>query len=99
MKRFAKGDLAITCNSLAPLLNNGHLVAILEVWGPGARSGIAFAYLVERVDGQPFAIGFKPGTPIPVAGCRQVIGDQHQLRPLLERLEDISVVEADEVPA
>ncbi len=99
MKRFAKGDLAITCNSLAPLLNNGHLVAILEVLGPGAQPGIAFAYLVERVDGQPFAIGFRTATNVPAPGCRQVIGDQHQLRPLLERLEDIRVVEAEEVPA
>ena len=99
MKRFAKGDLAITCNACAPLVNNGHLVTILEVLGPGAQPGIAFAYRVERVDGQPFAVAFEPGTMIRVAGCRRALGDQHQLRPLLERLEDVRVVEADEVPA
>ena len=99
MKRFAKGDLAITCNSLAPLLNNGHLVTILEVRGPGASRGIAFAYLVERVDGQPFAVAFKTDTNLPIRGRRRVIGDQHMLRPLRERLEEIRAVEADEVPA
>lgn len=99
MKRFAKGDLAITCNSKASHLDNGRLVTILEVLGAGIYPGIAFAYRTERVDGRPFAFGIMIGTTFRVAGPRSVISDQHQLRPLLERIEDIRVVEADEVPA
>ena len=96
---FVKGDLALTCNSRAPLVNNGHLVTILEVLGPELDFGFAFAYVIERVDGQPFAVACKPGTPIPVAGGCRVLAEQQQLRPLRDRPEDFGVDEAEKVPA
>ena len=88
MKRFAKGDLALTCNSRAPLINDGHLVTILEVIGPDPGFGLSFAYLVERVDGADFLIAARPGIPMPTGGGPRVLADQHQLRPLRERPEE-----------
>lgn len=85
MKRFEKGDLAITCNSRAPLVNGNLLVSIVEVVGPDPERDIRFGYLIERVDGEPFAVARIPFTPLPTAGGWRVTADQHQLRPLLER--------------
>ena len=52
--KFKVGDLAITQNSEAPLLNNGLLVVVLGVH-PG-RKTIKWPvdYYIKRVDGQPF---------------------------------------------
>jgi hypothetical protein len=82
MKRFQPGDLAITCNSRAPSVNDGHLVTIVEVLGPRPDLGLEFAYLIERVDGQAFGIVCQPGTPIPGGPARQAMAGQQHLRPL-----------------
>ena len=91
MKRFQEGDLAVTCNSRAPLVNDGHLVRILEVIGPEPELGLEFGYLIERVDGQPFALGCKPGSPMPVAGAVRLMADQSKLRPLSDRKREAGV--------
>lgn len=41
----------MTCHCLAPEVNNGHLVQIVEVVGPVKEWNMPFAYLVERIDG------------------------------------------------
>ena len=99
MRRFKEGDLAITCNSRAPLVNDGHLVHILKVIGPEPDLGLQFGYLVERVDGQPFALGCKPGSPMPVAGTMELFVEHSKLRPLSERSREVGVDTADEVGA
>ena len=99
MRRFKIGDLAITCNSRAPLVNDGHLVCILKVIGPELDLELQFGYLVERVDGQPFALGCKPGSPMPVAGTVKLFAEHSKLRPLSEWPQEVSVERADEVGA
>lgn len=52
--KFKVGDLAITQNSEAPLLNNGLLVVVLGVQ-PGRKTDRwTVDYFIKRVDGQPF---------------------------------------------
>ena len=85
MKRFNKGDFAFTCNSRAPSVNDGHLVSIVDVLGPLPSHGLAFAYLVERVDGKPFEILCQAGTPMPGPGAQRAFADQYHLRPLGQR--------------
>lgn len=52
--KFKVGDLAITQNSEAPLLNNGLLVVVLGVQ-PGRKTDRwPVDYFIKRVDGQPF---------------------------------------------
>ena len=82
MKRFAKGEFAITVNSRAPLVNDGHLVIVREVLGPVPDEGLDFAYVIERVDGEPFALTCQPGTPMPRRGGRLVRAGEHHLRRL-----------------
>lgn len=82
MKRFSKGDFAITANSRAPTVNDGHLVIIREVCGPMPEHGLAFGYRIERVDGEPFAITCIPGTSLPGRSQPQAFASQQQLRPL-----------------
>jgi hypothetical protein len=82
MKRFEEGDLAITCNSRAPLINDGHLVTILEVIGPDPKWGLEFGYFIERVDGLPFALSRRKDSPMPAPGAHILRADQFQLRPL-----------------
>lgn len=81
-KRFRKGDFAFTTHSLAPSVNNGHLVIVRAVHGPMPGAGLDFAYLIERVDGESFAIACIPGTRLPGRPQQQVYADQRQLRPL-----------------
>lgn len=88
MQRFQMGDLAITCNSRAPLINDGHLVRILEVLGPEPEWGLEFAYLIERVDGQPFTLARRAGSPMPVAGTPQLLADQSKLRRLKDQPQE-----------
>lgn len=98
MHRFKEGDLGITCNSRAPLVNDGHLVRILKVIGPEPDLELQFGYWVERVDGQPFALVCKPGSPMPVAGTVRVLGAEHsKLRPLSDRPQEVSVETAESV--
>lgn len=61
MKRFRKGDLAVTVNSRAPLLNNGHIVRIVEVAGPVPEHKVEFGYYVERINGRRFVFVRAPG--------------------------------------
>lgn len=82
MKRFQRGEFAVTCNTRAPLINDGHLVRIVEVAGPMPGDGLAFAYVIERVDGEPFMLGIRPGSPAPTWGGLQLLADQRNLRPL-----------------
>ena len=82
MKRFAKGEVAITVNSRAPLVNDGHLVIVREVLGPVPEEGLDYAYVIERVDGEPFALTCQPGTPMPRRGGRLVRAGEHHLRRL-----------------
>ncbi|MSQ54207.1 MAG: hypothetical protein EXR31_02455 [Betaproteobacteria bacterium] len=82
MKRFSKGDFAITVNSRAPSVNDGHLVIVREVCGAMPERGLDFAYLIERVDGEAFAITCIPGTSLPGRSCPKVYTGEHQLRPL-----------------
>lgn len=84
MKRFMQGDLAVTCNTRAPLVNDGHLVRILLVWGEDPELGLEFAYEVERVDGKPFALARRAPSPMPTAGSHRLLADHWQLRPLQE---------------
>jgi hypothetical protein len=91
MKRFKAGDLAITCNSRVPLLNDNLLVWIVKVKGPMPRFGLRFCYLIERVDGQPFALVRAPGALAPERGGLRTLAAQHQLRPLRDRLADTAV--------
>lgn len=84
MKRFQVGDLAITCNSRAPSVNDGHLVTILEVLGPRPGWNLSFGYEIERVDGQPFGISSDAGSPMPGRPRQRVAADQHNLKPLRE---------------
>lgn len=95
MKRFQKDDLAITCNSRAPLVNDGHLVRILEVLGPKPDWDMAFAYYIERVDGQPFTLARWTDSPMPVAGTLQLVADHSKLRPLSDRLQEVSSESVD----
>jgi len=99
MRRFKEGDLAITCNSRAPLVNDGHLVCILEVIGPEPEFRLEFGYLIERVDGQPFALACKSGSPMPVAGTAVLLADHSKLRPLSKRRQEAGVVTAEDVGA
>ena len=48
MKRYARGDFAITVNSRAPSVNDGHLVIIREVCGPMPERGLDFADGIAR---------------------------------------------------
>ena len=82
MKRFAKGEFAITVRSRAPLVNDGHLVIVREVLGPLPNEGLEYAYLVERVDGEPFLPASQPGAPMPRHGGRFVRAGEHHLRRL-----------------
>jgi hypothetical protein len=65
---FKRGDLAVTVNSRAPILNNGHIVRIVEVLGPMPERDIEFGYGIERIDGQPFVLVIDKDTKIPVPG-------------------------------
>lgn len=94
MKRFQRGDLAVTCNSLVPTVNDGHLVIIVEVLGPQPDYKLEFAYLIERVDGQPFGIVCQGRTSIPGGPARHAIGGQHQLR----ALRDPGTADAEPMP-
>ena len=85
MHRFKEGDLAVTCNSRAPLVNDGHLVRIVAVIGPEPELGLEFGYFIERVDGQPFALACKSGSPMPVAGAVELFAEHSKLRPLSNR--------------
>ena len=58
MPHFKLGDLAVTCNSRAPLLNDNHVVRITKVAGPIPDQEIDFGYLIERIDGQNFVLEF-----------------------------------------
>ncbi|MGE0873407.1 MAG: hypothetical protein AB7O31_01920 [Burkholderiales bacterium] len=82
IKRFQKGDFAFTTNSRAPGVNNGHLVIVREVCGPMPERGLDFAYLIERVDGEPFALVCQPGSPMPMRGGPDAYAGQQHLRPL-----------------
>lgn len=52
--KFKVGDLAITQNSEAPLLNNGLLVVVLGVQPGRETNRWPVDYFIKRVDGQPF---------------------------------------------
>jgi hypothetical protein len=81
---FKRGDLAVTVNSRAPILNNGHIVRIVEVLGPMPERDIEFGYGIERIDGQPFVLVIDKDTKIPVPGKKQAIAHWWQLRRLAE---------------
>jgi hypothetical protein len=78
--RFQRGELAVTVNSRAPLLNNGHVVRIVRVLGPVPRQGIEFGYEIERIDGQPFVFTYNRQLGIPVPGGKRTIAPHWQLR-------------------
>ncbi len=84
VRRFQKGDFAFTTNSRAPSVNNGHLVIVREVCGPMPERGLDFAYRIERVDGEPFALLCQPGSPMPMRGGPFAYAGQQHLRRLGE---------------
>ena len=83
---FKLGDLAVTVNSRAPILNNGHVVRIVRVLGSVPRWKMEFGYEIERLDGQPFIVVTNnlgvPGIP----GGKRCAAHHWQLRPLVETL-------------
>lgn len=79
-----RGDLAVTVNSRAPSVNNGHIVRITTVIGPIPERNIEFGYEIERLDGQPFALMRHRRFDFPVPGERWAIAHQWQLRRLVE---------------
>ena len=83
-KLFNRGDLAVTVNSRAPLLNDGHIVRIVEVLGPMPERNIEFGYGIERIDGQPFVLVLKKDSKIPVPGEKRAIAHWWQLRRLAD---------------
>jgi hypothetical protein len=83
-KLFNRGDLAVTVNSRAPLLNNGHIVRIVEVLGPMPERDIEFGYGIERIDGQPFVLVVNKDSKLPEPGKKRAIAHWWQLRPLLD---------------
>ncbi len=85
MQRFTKGDFAFTCNTPSQSPNDGRLVNIVDVLGPMPAYGIAFGYLVERVDGKPFEIAAAPRSLLPGQGPTRVFADEAHLRPLGRR--------------
>ena len=79
MQRYRKGEFAFTCNTPTASPNGGRLVSIVEVLGPLPGYGIGFGYLVERVDGKPFAL--DADAPVPGAAAareapRRVFADE-----------------------
>jgi hypothetical protein len=85
LRRFKRGDLAVTVNSRAPLLNNGHIVQIVEVMGAIWDFGIEFGYLVERIDGLPFLVARSPAGEPRFTGGVQVYAHHWQLRPITRK--------------
>lgn len=65
MKRLQKGDFAFA---------GRHLVIVREVCGPTPARGPDCAYLIERVDREPFELFGRP--------CPRIHAGQRQLRPL-----------------
>ncbi len=86
MSHFRRGDLAVTCNSKAPLLNDNHIVRITSVVGPSHDQEVEFGYQIERIDGQNFVLEFNVELRIPRPGGKRVIAHHWQLRPLVKSL-------------
>jgi len=86
MPHFKLGDLAVTCNSRAPLLNDNHVVRITKVAGPIPDQEVDFGYLIERIDGQNFVLEFDAELRIPKPAGKRVIAHHWQLRPLVKSL-------------
>lgn len=99
MKRFAKGDLVITCNTRWPQVNDGHLVLVTGVIGPMPEFGLRFAYQVERVDGGSLVILKRNGLPGLARPGTVVCADQSKLRPLRDRPVGAGVRGRDDVHA
>ena len=99
MRRFEMHDLAVTCNTCAPLVNDGHLVRILAVIGPMPDLELQFGYLIERVDGQPFALVSWTSNQTPVAGNVEIFTEHSKLRPLNDRLQEVHADATDEAGA
>ena len=97
MKRFNTGDLAVTINSKAPLLNDGHIVRILRVVGPVPEWDMPFGYVVERIDGQPFAMYVAQPSREVRFGAPRTVADQSKLRPLGEG--EANAVESEKAEA
>ena len=97
MKRFNVGDLAVTINSNAPLLNDGHIVRILRVVGPVPEWDMPFGYFVERVDGQLFAMYVAQPSREVRFGAPRTVADQSKLRPLEEGEGEAGVAELEKV--
>ncbi len=84
LQLFKRGDLAVTVNSRAPILNDGHIVRIAEVLGAMPERDIEFGYGIERIDGQPFVLVLKKDSKIPVPGEIRAIAHWWQLRRLAD---------------
>jgi len=65
VRRFQKGDFAFASR---------HLVIIREVCGPMAEGGLDYAYLIERMDGEPFVFSGRSSP--------RIHAGQRELRPL-----------------
>jgi hypothetical protein len=85
MKRFKQGDLAVTVNSRAPLLNSGHVVQILKVVGPVPERKIEFGYEIERIDGLRFLCIRTRDGGLRMPGGFRTIAHQWQLRPIAKQ--------------
>jgi len=88
------GDLCVTINSKVPLLNEGHLVVILEI-NPGYRSfhGQSLPFLIRRLDGQVFSSTFSGRTGQHCwARHKEVWAARHHLM-RLHRIPDTHIVE------
>lgn len=60
MQSLVVGDLCITCNARASVLNNGLLVVIVAI-NPTQNGGTT-PYSIRRVDGQPIPTSQDPKT-------------------------------------
>ncbi len=99
MKRFAIGELAITCNSRWPQFNNGHLVLITGVIGPMPKFRARFCYRIERLDGGSFAVPGRDGMPVLARPGAVDIADQSKLRPLRDRPSGVGTPHREDVHA
>jgi hypothetical protein len=97
LAKFQIGDLCVTQYATAGLLNNGHVVEILDV--DPRLSESAPTYLIRRIDGQAHPALLDPITGEPrFFGAKIAWCAQHKLR-LANQDEVLAFVEqADPLP-
>ncbi|MBP6606480.1 MAG: hypothetical protein KA240_12410 [Nitrospira sp.] len=91
MSKFEVGDLCVTQNTTASLLNNGLLVVILAI--DPTRFGGTTPYLIRRIDGEqiPASLDMVSGVPNFFSG-EIAWAAEHKLRPA-DRNEVLAILE------